>query len=265
MFDAFSRPITYLRVSVTEHCNLRCAYCVPDDSIPHWELHHILRLDEIAAVVAYGVQLGIRKVRLTGGEPLTRPGIITLVEKLARLDGLDELTMTTNGTLLARYAHQLRTAGLHRLNISLDTVNHREYARITGGGRLEDVLAGIDAAESAGFTGIKINCVVDESASEPLAKGVHAFGLQRAFDVRFIRKMNPSLGEFWPVMGAEGGNCARCNRLRLSAKGALYPCLFSDVSFSVRELGIAQSFKNALRGKPECGVKSGHRFYQIGG
>ena len=267
MFDAFSRPITYLRVSVTDRCNLRCTYCTPGSlkDTPHLCSGDILRFEEIEAVVAYGVKHGIRKVRLTGGEPLMRRGIVSLVEKLARMEGIDDLGMTTNGTQLRKYANALRAAGLHRLNISLDTLDASEFSRSTGGGKLAEVLDGIDAAREAGFGRIKLNCVVAESKNEPAARKVGAFGEQEGLEVRYIRRMNLTTGEFWEVIGGEGGKCDRCNRLRLAATGEIYPCLFSNESFSVRRLGIARAFNLALRHKPACGHKSDRLFYQIGG
>ncbi|MBN2528445.1 MAG: radical SAM protein [Deltaproteobacteria bacterium] len=265
MFDAYSRAITYLRVSVTDRCNLKCTYCMPAEGIATSPRAAILSLEEIENVVAFGARLGIRKVRLTGGEPLVRRGIVTLVKKLADINGISDMAMTTNGQLLGQYADPLIRAGLQRLNISLDTLDAGAYAQITRGGNLSHVLEGIDAAVRAGFTGIKLNCVVTESPREPHAQSVAAYGQDKGFDVRYIRRMNTETGEFWPVMGGEGGNCDRCNRLRLSSAGVIFPCLFSDESFSVRQLGIENAFKMALQHKPECGLKSGHRFYQIGG
>ena len=265
MFDAYSRSINYLRISVTDRCNLRCNYCVPAEGAALCRKSDLLRFEEIEAVVAYGVKNGIRKVRLTGGEPLVRKDIVSLVEMLARIEGLHELNMTTNGQLLPQYASQLKRAGLTRLNISLDTMDAETYSEITRGGRLNAVLEGIDVAKKAGFDDIRINCVVSNSADEPDAMAVNAFGRKEGLTVRFIRKMTTENGEFWDVIGGEGGNCARCNRLRLSSQGDLFPCLFNDIRFSVRQLGIASAFKQALQHKPECGYRSSHHFYQIGG
>lgn len=138
--DGCERPISYLRVSVTDRCNLRCLYCMPPEGVPLRSHDEILRYEEIDRVVRAAAGLGISKVRLTGGEPLARAGIANLVSMLARIPGVDDLSMTTNGTLLARYARALRAAGLKRVNVSLDTLREERFARITRGGKLADAL-----------------------------------------------------------------------------------------------------------------------------
>ncbi|HEY68017.1 MAG TPA: radical SAM protein, partial [Thermoflexia bacterium] len=141
--DAYNRPISYLRISVTDRCNLRCVYCMPPEGVP-WRPHEeILRYEEIETVVRAAAELGISKVRLTGGEPLVRLGIVDLVRSLARIPGIDDLAMTTNGILLGRYAADLAAAGLRRVNISLDTLRPDRFRRITRLGRMEDVLVGM--------------------------------------------------------------------------------------------------------------------------
>ena len=147
--DAYNRPISYLRISVTDRCNLRCVYCMPPEGVP-WRPHEgILRYEEIETIVQAAAELGISKVRLTGGEPLVRAGFVDLVRDLARLPGIDDLAITTNGILLSRYAADLAEAGLHRVNVSLDTLRPARFQRITRRGRLEDVLTGMEAAREA--------------------------------------------------------------------------------------------------------------------
>ncbi|MGD9001732.1 MAG: radical SAM protein, partial [Anaerolineae bacterium] len=149
--DAYNRPISYLRISVTDRCNLRCIYCMPEEGVP-WRPHDaVLRYEEIEIIVRAAAELGISKVRLTGGEPLVRLGIVDLVRQIARIPGIDDLAMTTNGVLLARYVRDLVDAGLHRVNISLDTLDAERFRRITRCGDLADVLAGIEAAQQAGL------------------------------------------------------------------------------------------------------------------
>ena len=146
MKDHYGREITYLRISVTDRCNLRCVYCMPEEGIvkqPHCD---ILSLEEIAEIAREAVGLGIRKIRITGGEPLVRRGILSLFQELASLPNLSELAFTTNGTLLAPMAKEIKAAGVDRVNISLDTLNPDKYRRITRLGRLEDALSGIRAA-----------------------------------------------------------------------------------------------------------------------
>ena len=158
--DSFNRPISYLRVSVTDRCNLRCVYCMPPEGVP-WRPHDdILRYEEIETVVRAAASLGISKVRLTGGEPLVRLGMVDLVAMLASIPGLDDLAMTTNGILLARYAEELKAAGLRRVNVSLDTLRPERFRRITRLGELSDALEGIAAAKEAGLVPVKVNTVV---------------------------------------------------------------------------------------------------------
>jgi len=266
MFDRFNRRIEYLRVSVTDRCNLRCVYCMPEtgaDLIPRKE---ILSFEEIRAVVSEAADLGITKVRLTGGEPLVRQDIVTLVSMLAGVNGITDLAMTTNGSLLTGLAEPLRKAGLHRLNISLDTVDAARYRSLTRGGDINAVLAGIRAAMTAGFARIKLNCVVERSSDEPNASAVADFAATNGLEIQFIRRMNMAEGMFWPVEGGHGGRCGECNRLRLTSNGFLRPCLFADVEFNVRELGPREAILRAIREKPASGTASRQgAFYTVGG
>lgn len=266
MYDRFQRKIDYLRISVTDRCNLRCIYCHPAEDVEWVPREEVLSLEEIHDVAAAAVDLGIRKIRLTGGEPLVRRGIVGLVARLALLPGLEELTMTTNATRLVEFAPQLKAAGLHRVNVSLDTLDPDHFRTITRGGRLETVLAGIAAARDAGLTPIKLNCVIKESPDEPHAQDVRAFAEQHGYLPRFIREMNLATGEFWVVIGGNGGDCSRCGRLRLTSRGEILPCLFSDLRYNTRELGARGAIEAAVHNKPESGHCSrDHSFYSVGG
>lgn len=265
MYDRFDRRIHYLRISVTDLCNLRCTYCMPAEGVTHLPREEILSFDEIADLARAATGLGIDKLRLTGGEPLVRRDILNLVRMLAAIEGFHDLAMTTNGTLLPELAGPLRAAGILRLNISLDTLDPERYRLITRGGDLRQVLAGIDAAMAAGFHPIKLNCVVQESPNEPDATMVAAFARERNLEVRFIRRMDTRTGRFWRVIGGNGGHCAACNRLRVSSNGFVYPCLFSDLCFSVRELGPARALQFAVQGKPASGATSQTQFFALGG
>jgi len=266
MYDRFNRKIHYLRISVTDRCNLRCSYCMPAEGIRPLDHEDILSFEEIVAFTEVAIARGIDKVRITGGEPLARKGIDSLVRMLGGLPGIDDLSLTTNGVLLAGLARPLKEAGLKRVNVSLDTIDPVRYREITRCGDLEEVLRGIDAAEAAGLLPIKINCVVKTSSDEPDARQVRAFCEGRRFNVRFIHRMNLEAGEYSVVEGGDGGNCSRCNKLRLSSDGKLRPCLFDDLSFDIRELGAGKAIDLALAAKPEFGTRcSKSTFNSIGG
>ena len=178
MLDAHGRAIDYLRLSVTDLCDLRCIYCMPESGVPHLPHSNILRVEECIDIAKTAVELGIRKIRITGGEPLVRRGILEICQGIGALPGLQELCITTNGRGLVDYAVPLRAAGVSRLNISLDTLDPDKYRMLTRWGQLQEALDGIQAAEAAGFTKLKINAVcgplhrADASGGmRPLAQG----------------------------------------------------------------------------------------------
>ena len=266
MYDRFNREINYLRISVTDRCNLRCIYCMPEEGIHLLRHEDILSFDEITGFTKVAVKNGVTKVRITGGEPLVRKGITSLVEMIAGIDGINDLSMTTNGTLLKNFASGLRKAGLQRVNISLDTIDPVKFASVTRGGNVNDVFEGIKAAGDAGLLPVKINCVISESENETDAIEVTAFCEKNGLDIRYIRQMDLVKGHFSTVVGGTGGDCARCNRLRLTADGRLKPCLFSDIEFDIRAMGYEEAIKRAIELKPECGSNNlTGKFYNIGG
>jgi len=266
MYDKFNRRINYLRVSVTDRCNLRCTYCMPEDGVQLMEHDDILRFDEIVEVVQEAVNMGVDKVRITGGEPLVRKGIVDLVGKIGQIDGIKDFAMTTNAIFLPKYATELVAAGLHRVNISLDTLNQEKYKGITRVGNLDNVLKGIEAAKKAGLSPIKINCVIKESSEEPDAQEVAAFCKKNDLKIRYIREMDLEKGQFWKVKGGEGGACNICNRLRLTSDGKIKPCLFSDIEYDVRDYGAKGALEKALGNKPESGTASfKNKFSNVGG
>jgi len=266
MIDSFGRTINYLRISVTDRCNLRCYYCMPNGLARLLPPEEILSFEEIVEVAHTAVAMGFTKVRLTGGEPLVRRGIEQLVAMLAKIEGIQDLAMSTNGILLSDYAEALAAAGLHRVNISLDSMDPQRYAEITGGGDLQRVLAGIEAAGEAGLVPIKLNCVVSESSAEPDARAVADFAWENGLEVRFIHQMDFATGQFSVVEGGHGGDCPRCNRVRLSSDGMIRPCLFSDLAFSVRKLGARQALEQAIKEKPAAGGPCIHNWmHGIGG
>lgn len=266
MFDSFNRKITYLRISVTDRCNLRCTYCMPECGIQAMPHEQILRFEEIVELVRYAVSTGVNKIRITGGEPLVRKDIVKLVQQLAVIEGVTDFGMTTNGTLLKRFAQDLKAAGLQRINVSLDTIEPLAFSRITRLGNINDVLEGIDAAREVGLTPIKINCVIKQHSNEPHAVGVKEFCEANGLKVRFIKEMNLETGQFSVVEGGDGGDCSRCNRMRITANGDLKPCLFTDLRYNIREMGIEKAWQAAVNNKPACGsINMSNQFSNIGG
>ena len=266
MYDRYNRHINYLRISVTDRCNLRCRYCMPEEGVTLMDHRDILSFEEITDVVKVAVMLGVDKFRITGGEPLVRKNIVTLISMIAAIEGVKDLSMTTNGILLEQLALPLKEAGLKRVNISLDTTNEEKFKEITRGGDINKVLKGIEAARRAGLEPIKINCVVYKSSREDDAQEVKEFCRINNLQVRFIHQMNLETGEFSVVEGGDGGNCHLCNRLRLTANGMVKPCLFDEEEFSVRELGAEKALLAALNIKPLNGcLNTKGSFYNIGG
>ncbi len=231
--------------------------------MPHEE---ILSFSEIVETIKYVVSRGVDKIRITGGEPLVRKGIIDLVAMIAKLDGIKDFGMTTNGILLDKYAQALADAGLHRVNVSLDTLDAVKYKKITRLGDINKVFKGIAAAKKAGLNPVKINCVISELSDESDTNAVAKYCKEHDLQVQYIEQMDLEKGSFSIVDGGTGGNCEICNRLRLTAKGDIMPCLFSDITYNVRQLGVEKAVELALKNKPQSGHHSTiNKFYNIGG
>jgi GTP 3',8-cyclase len=266
MLDRFNRKISYLRISVTDRCNLRCRYCMPEEGVELFEHSKILKYEEITEVVQKAAEMGISKIRLTGGEPLVRKDIVDLVGMISSLKEIEDVGLTTNGILLERFAQPLKDAGLKRVNISLDTLDPERYTYLTRGGDINMVFAGIEAAKSVRFDPIKINVVVFDKEDNKTREELTQFSNKNNLSIRFIQKMDLDSGDFSIVEGGTGGNCEICNRLRLTADGYIKPCLFSETGFNVRELGVKEAIRQAISHKPEKGtVCHNHQFFNIGG
>lgn len=276
MQDRFGREISYLRISLTDRCNLRCRYCMPEKGVNKRCHGDILSLEEIEEIAAAAVELGIRKIRLTGGEPLVRKGMLSLCRALSALPGLKELALTTNGILLPAMARALKAAGVSRVNISLDTLDPEKYHSITRCGVLEDALSGIRSALEAGM-GVKINSVLIGGFNDDEIPALAGLTRQYPLDVRFIELMPigdagifdrsayiPSetvlqaVPELQPAGSRDGVSslyrypdglgrvglihpmscsfCSECNRIRLTADGCLKPCLHSAEEIPLRGL-----------------------------
>ena len=220
--DSFQRPIDYLRISVTDRCNLRCVYCMPAEGVELMSHEDILTYEEIHTVARAAAELGINKVRLTGGEPLVRSGLSELIRMLAQIDGIDDISLTTNGTLLSRYAAELKRAGLQRVNVSLDTLKPDKFSLITRSNlALDDVLAGIEAARSVGLDPVKLNMVVVSGVNDDEILDFTAKTIDEGWHVRFIEFMS---------LGGVGSSNSRFTpvsemRKRLEQVGELQPCL----------------------------------------
>lgn len=276
MNDTLGRKITYLRLSVTDLCDLRCIYCMPEHGVPKRAHSEICSLEELCDMAAAAVSLGVRKVRITGGEPLVRRGVVSLCRMLRALPGLEELCLTTNGVRLPELAAPLREAGVDRLNISLDTLRPERYRSITRIGELSSVLRGLDAAEAAGFSHTKLNCVlmggVNDDEIEDFVRLTQACPLSVRFielmpmgacakweKARFlpagavldrVPELEPAgtdgVSRLYRIPGAAGtvgliepmshAFCAECSRIRITADGKLKPCLHADTEIALRGL-----------------------------
>jgi cyclic pyranopterin phosphate synthase len=276
MKDEFGRDIYYLRLSVTDKCNLRCVYCMPEEGIVKRSHDDILSVDEIDEIVRATVELGIRKVRVTGGEPLVRKGIIEICRRISAISEVQELCITTNGILLPKYARELKEAGVKRLNISLDTLDAEKYEQITRIGKLSDVMEGIYTALDTGFENIKINAVLMGGVNDNEILKLLELTKKNSINVRFIELMpigecadwsmerfisNSKVLEAAPELVDAGTSgvaklyklpdavgtvglispisshfCPTCNRIRITSDGKLKPCLHSAQEVNLRGL-----------------------------
>lgn len=193
MKDHYGRKINYMRISITDLCNLRCVYCMPEEGIEKHHHQKNLSFEEITDLIKAGVSLGVDKIRLTGGEPLVRHGVVDLVRQIREIPGIRDLTMTTNGILLPKYANDLKKAGLNRVNISLDTFDSEKFKQITRRGHIEDVLAGIEAAKAAGMYPIKVNTVLIKGFNDDEIQAFVNYTKDEDVYIRFIELM--PLGE----------------------------------------------------------------------
>ena len=189
MIDRLGRDITYLRISLTDKCNLRCRYCMPEEGVCRRSHHEMMNEDEIVTAVEAAASLGIRKIRLTGGEPLVKRNIVSICRRVAQVEGIREVCLTTNGILLPELGRQLREAGVSRLNLSLDTLNPEKYAYITRIGKLEQFRAGLETALAVGFDKVKINAVLIGGFNDDEIARLADLTVEYPVDMRFIELM----------------------------------------------------------------------------
>ena len=303
LIDPYNRHLNYLRISITDRCNLKCIYCVPRDLIPRLSHDDILTYEEILRLVRIGIKLGISKIRVTGGEPLVRKGVYGFLSDLSGIDGLADLSLTTNGVSLKANLKKIKAAGIKRINISLDTLNRTKFERITGFNLFDQVWQGIEMALEMGFHPIKLNIVALNGINDDELTDMARLSFEYPLHIRFIeympigesqigngplllapeiKKRISVLGSLIPVTntiddgpaqryhfeGAAGEIgfihalshhfCDRCNRLRLTARGRLRPCLLSDHHEDVKEVmrtggtdeELMEVFFKAVRHKP---------------
>ena len=213
--DSFQRGIDYLRISVTDRCNLRCIYCMPPGGVPLVSHQDILSYEDILLVVRAAAEIGMNKIRITGGEPLVRAGIADLIRMISAVEGILEISMTTNGILLHKYAGELAKSGLQRVNISLDTMKADRFRQITRTGDLADVLEGMESAREAGLAPVKINVVPMQGINDDEIQDFALMTLEKGWHVRFI--------ELMPLQGAAGLVPANLLRSEIEKLGTLEP------------------------------------------
>jgi len=322
LVDRQLRRVEYLRLSVTDRCNLRCTYCIPEDGVAHLERSDVLSFEEIVALVGSFARLGVRRLRLTGGEPTLRRELPQLVKMLRAIPGIEDLALSTNGLRLVELAAPLRAAGVDRLNVSLDSLQPARFARITRGGDVGRVLAGIEAARAAGFRAIKVNAVAVRGFNDDELPALCSYAWERGLIPRFIEQMPMADGALFvpgtflgaadiraliaaslpgarllaepadgPASGAGPARywraeapgqgaprrfgiispltehfCDTCNRVRLSASGALHTCLGHDDATDLRaalqgggDTAVVEAIRAAIGAK-----RDGHQFGLLG-
>lgn len=199
MIDSYGRNINYLRISITDLCNLRCKYCMPEKGIVKIPRSEILTLEEVEELAKIFISLGVNKIRITGGEPLIRKGAINLIKNIGKIEEVKDFAMTTNGIFLKKYARDLKSAGLNRVNISLDTLNEKKYRDITKGGEIKEVLKGIEEAKKVGLTPIKLNVVLIGGLNEDEIVDFVNLTKNEEIDVRFIELMPIGQAKDWSL------------------------------------------------------------------
>ncbi len=270
LLDTFGREIYYLRISVTDRCNFRCTYCMPSDGVDFKSHDQMLRYEDIAKIALEAGKIGFYKIRLTGGEPLVKKNIEHCVALIKATGYYRDICMTTNGSLLTfDKAVVLKTAGLDRITISLDTLDSEAFTRITRGGVITDVIRGIDAAQVAGFANTKINMVITPETTRDEIEKMRLFSQSKGAKLQLIYQfslsdrddvsMNENIAQRPP-------KCCNCNRIRITADGFVKSCLFSDNEEKIDLDDIAGSLRRAIQNKPENGVACSTRsMSQIGG
>ncbi|MBN1150985.1 radical SAM protein [candidate division WOR-3 bacterium] len=264
MLDRYNREITYLRISVTDRCNLRCFYCMPREGVQKKKHSSIISYENIVKIVEASAGLGIKKIRLTGGEPLVRVGIEDLVAMIDEIGKIEEICMTTNGTYLADKAVKLKENGLDRVNVSLDTLDPERYKRITRVGDIRPVFKGIEKAIEAGL-GVKINTVVLNDTTREDIEKMKEFCAKLEISLQLINAYNLGQKKIETTFDRPP-KCEDCNRIRLLSDGKLKPCLHSNIEIEVDFNDIQGSIIKTIMAKPSKGYVCVNRtMSEIGG
>ncbi|NFI79678.1 GTP 3',8-cyclase MoaA [Clostridium botulinum] len=286
MKDQYNRTIDYLRISVTDRCNLRCKYCMPKDGVEYLQHDEILTFDEIITICKSMVKLGIHNIKITGGEPLVRKDIVNLIKDIKSIKGIENVTLTSNGILLYDYLDDLEAAGLDGINISLDTLDRKKYEDITRRDGISNVLKSIEKAVNSNIPSVKINCLIMKNFNENEILSIAKFAKDERIDVRFIEMMPIGLGDMNEVVfqekikniieekyGTMKNNfrkigfisavshrfCKTCNRIRITSDGVLKLCLQYNYSLDLKKAlraGINEEefismVKKAIYNKPK--------------
>ncbi len=263
MLDRYNRDINYLRISVTQDCNLRCVYCAPDEYRPLQD--SVLSIDEILDVVQAGVRIGLKKIRLTGGEPLLRRDIVEMVAGIKGVDGIEQIGLTTNGIKLPLLATSLRRAGLDSVNISLDTLEPDRFRELTRVGSLSDTISGVEAATQCGLS-VKINMVILSDTTNSEMAAIREFCDARELKLQLIRQYSLEETKLDDSDYDRPPPCEHCNRIRLLANGMLKPCLHSDTEIKLNRNNPGDSLVSAINSKPARGaICAGRKIIEIGG
>lgn len=267
LIDSFGRVIDYLRISVTDKCNFRCKYCMPEEGIALKSHNNMLSYESIALITHHAAKLNIKKIRLTGGEPLIKRDIETLVKMIRDSGDFEQINMTTNGSLLdLKTAKALKNSGLTRINISLDSIDESHFRAITRTGNLKNVLHGIDNAIEADLSPIKINMVVFSDTTKNEIIEMENFCKIKGIKLQTIKHFSLKSRHQTGTAFNRPKPCNTCDKIRLTADGYLKPCLFSDNEFKIDMKNIEKSLKTTISMKPECGSHCNNRaMSQIGG
>lgn len=265
MLDRFNRKIDYLRISLTDKCNLACFYCKPEKNEFTSKKEGSLKIEQLEKIIKEAADLGITKVRFTGGEPLLYKGIEELIQRVQKINKISEITLTTNGTFLSSKAKTLKDAGLTRVNISLDSLDSQKYSQITRGGDIQAVFKGVDSAVEHNLA-VKINMVVIKGVNDNEIGLMQEFCKQKNIGIQLIKHFDLNSQKDNDCTYDRPPKCEECNRIRLLSGGILKPCLHSEIEYKLNMANIQASLVETISNKPKNGlVCKNRKMVEIGG